>query len=202
MKIMVVDDHAIVRTGLRKLLSMGEDAEVMEATTGRESLVIAKAHGLDLIVLDLNLPELGGIELLTRLRQVTPAPILVLSMHAEPLFASRALAAGAQGYVSKNASPDDLLTAIRRVGGGGRYIEPEIAQSMILESPAVSLSQLTPRDLEILRHLAAGKSLGEIADVLGLGYKTIANNCSLMKTKLGVTKTADLLRIALEAGVS
>ena len=86
--------------------------------------------------------------------------------------------------------------------GGGRYIEPEIAQSMILDAPAAGLSQLTPRDLEILRHLAAGKSLGEIAEALGLGYKTIANNCSLMKTKLGVTKTADLLRIALEAGVS
>jgi len=202
MKIMVVDDHAIVRAGLRKLLAMGQDAEVFEATTGRESLSIARAHALDLIVLDLNLPELGGIELLSRLRQVTTAPILVLSMHAEQIYASRALAAGAQGYVSKNASPEDLLTAIRRVAAGGRYIEPEIAQSMILDGPTGALAQLTPRDLEILRHLGAGKSLGEIADALGLGYKTIANNCSLMKTKLGVTKTADLLRIAVEAGVS
>ncbi|WP_394760463.1 response regulator [Phenylobacterium sp.] len=204
MKILLVDDHAIVRTGLRKLLAMVSDAEILEAKTGRESLVIAKAHHLDMIILDLNLPELGGIELLSRLRQNSDVPILVLSMHAEPLYVTRALEAGAQGYVSKNASPEELLTAIRQVGGGGRYVEQEIAQALVLYStvPAASLAQLAPRDLEILRLLAAGRSLGEIAEALGLGYKTIANNCSLIKTKLGVTKTADLLRLALEAGVS
>jgi two-component system invasion response regulator UvrY len=203
MKILLVDDHAIVRAGLRRLLAMVSDAEILEAATGRESLAIVKSHSLDLIILDLNLPELGGIELVARLRQLGPAPILVLSMHAEPLYVTRALEAGAQGYVSKNASPDELLTAIRRVGAGRRYVEQEIAQSIAVQSlaPSASLAQLAPRDLEILRHLAAGKSLGEIADALGLGYKTIANNCSLIKTKLGVTRTADLLRLALEAGV-
>jgi two-component system invasion response regulator UvrY len=203
MRILLVDDHAIVRTGLRRLLAMVSDAEIFEAATGRESLAIAKAQALDLIILDLNLPELGGIELVARLRQIGAMPILVLSMHAEPLYVTRALEAGAQGYVSKNASPDELLTAIRRVGGGGRYVEQEIAQTLVLQSSvqSTSLAQLAPRDLEILRHLAAGKSLGEIAEALGLGYKTVANNCSLIKTKLGVTKTADLLRIALEAGV-
>ncbi|HEX3887891.1 MAG TPA: response regulator transcription factor [Phenylobacterium sp.] len=204
MRILLVDDHAIVRTGLRKLLAMVSNAEILEAKTGRESLAIAKAQPLDMIILDLNLPELGGLELLSRLRQFGPAPILVLSMHSEPIYVTRALEAGAQGYVSKNASPDELLTAIRQVSGGGRYIEQEIAQALILHSmaPAASLAQLAPRDLEILRHLAAGRSLSEIAEALGLGYKTIANNCSLIKTKLGVTKTADLLRLALEAGVS
>jgi len=204
MKIMLVDDHAIVRTGLRKLLAMVSNAEILEAKTGRESLAIARTHDLDMIVLDLNLPELGGLELLARLRQLGPMPILVLSMHAEPIYVTRALEAGAQGYVSKNASPEELLTAIRQVGGGGRYVEQELAQALILHSqvPTASLAQLAPRDLEILRHLAAGRSLGEIAEALGLGYKTIANNCSLIKTKLGVTKTADLLRIALEAGVT
>ncbi|HZZ68165.1 MAG TPA: response regulator transcription factor [Phenylobacterium sp.] len=204
MRILLVDDHAIVRTGLRKLLAMVSNAEILEAKTGRESLAIAKAQPLDMIILDLNLPELGGLELLSRLRQFGPAPILVLSMHSEPIYVTRALEAGAQGYMSKNASPDELLTAIRQVSGGGRYIEQEIAQALILQSavPAASLAQLAPRDLEILRHLAAGRSLSEIAEALGLGYKTIANNCSLIKTKLGVTKTADLLRLALEAGVS
>jgi DNA-binding NarL/FixJ family response regulator len=203
-RILLVDDHAIVRTGLRKLLAMVSNAEILEAKTGRESLAIAKAQPLDMIILDLNLPELGGLELLSRLRQFGPAPILVLSMHSEPIYVTRALEAGAQGYMSKNASPDELLTAIRQVSGGGRYIEQEIAQALILQSavPAASLAQLAPRDLEILRHLAAGRSLSEIAEALGLGYKTIANNCSLIKTKLGVTKTADLLRLALEAGVS
>jgi DNA-binding NarL/FixJ family response regulator len=204
MRILLVDDHAIVRAGLRRLLAMASDADVLEAATGREALAMAKATPPDLIILDLNLPELGGIELVARLRQIGAMPILVLSMHAEPLYVTRALEAGAQGYVSKNASPDELLTAIRRVGGGGRYVEQEIAQTLVLQSsaPPASLAQLAPRDLEILRHLAAGRSLGEIADALGLGYKTIANNCSLIKTKLGVTRTADLLRLALEAGVS
>jgi two-component system invasion response regulator UvrY len=116
----------------------------------------------------------------------------------------RAFDAGAEGYVSKNASPDELLTAIKRIASGGRYIEHELAQSLIL-TPATqttTLAQLAPRDLEIVRHLAAGKSLSEIADTLGLGYKTIANNCSLIKAKLGVTRTADLLRLAIDAGVS
>jgi len=204
MKILLVDDHAIVRAGLRRLLAVAADAEIIEAVTGRQSLVLAKANSLDLIILDLNLPELGGIELIARLRQIGPAPILVLSMHAESLYVTRALDAGAQGYVSKNAAPEELLTAIRRVSAGGRYVEQEIAQALVLQpiSQPVSLAQLAPRDLEILRHLAAGKSLSEIADLLGLGYKTVANNCSLIKTKLGVTRTADLLRLALAAGVS
>lgn len=204
MKILLVDDHAVVRAGLRRMLAMASDAEILEAATGRESLAIARSQNLDLIILDLNLPELGGIELVARLRQIGPMPILVLSMHAEPLYVTRALDAGAQGYVSKSASPEELLTAIRRVGAGGRYVEQEIAQEIALQpsTQVGSLAQLAPRDLEILRQLAAGKSLGEIAEALGLGYKTIANNCSLIKTKLGVTRTADLLRLALEAGMS
>ena len=204
MKILLVDDHAVVRAGLRRMLAMGSDTEILEAATGRESLAIARSNNLDLIILDLNLRELGGVELVARLRQVGAAPILVLSMHAEPLYVTRALNAGAQGYVTKNASPDELLTAIRRVSAGGRYVEQEIAQALALQTatPASSLAQLAPRELEILRQLAAGKSLSEIADALGLGYKTIANNCSLIKTKLGVTRTADLLRLALEAGMS
>jgi DNA-binding NarL/FixJ family response regulator len=204
MKILIVDDHAIVRTGLRRLLAATPEVDIHEAATGRECLAAVRAQVFDLIVMDLNLPELGGLELLARLQQLGPPPILVLSMHAEPLYVTRALEAGAQGYVSKNVAPEELLTAIRRVGAGGRYVENEIAQALVLQShmPATALDSLSPRDIEILRHLAAGKSLGEIADALGLGYKTIANNCSLIKTKLGVTKTADLLRVALEAGMS
>lgn len=203
MRILLVDDHAVVRAGLRRMLAAISQDEIFEAETGREGLAIARAQSLDLIIVDLNLPQLGGVELVARLRQISATPILVLSMHAEPLYVTRALNAGAQGYVSKNASPEEMLTAIRRVGTGGRYIEHELAQALALQTatPASSLAQLAPRDLEILRQLAAGKSLSEIADLLGLGYKTIANNCSLIKTKLGVARTADLLRLALEAGL-
>ena len=136
--------------------------------------------------------------------QTGAAPILVLSMHAEPLFITRALAAGAQGYVSKNAAPEELITAVRRVVGGGRYVEAELAQALVAAPPEVNatLDQLAPRDMEILRLLARGRSLSEIADALGLGYKTIANICTQIKSRLGVARTADLVRIALEAGLT
>lgn len=204
MRILVVDDHAIVRAGLSRLLRSEIGATIHEAATGREAVSLARSTGPDLVILDLNLPELGGLELLTRVLQTGAAPVLVLSMHAEPLYVARALKAGAQGYVSKNASPEELLTAVRRVASGGKYIEAELAQALAL-NPAhatPSFERLAPRDLEILRLLAGGKSLSEIADALGLGYKTIANNCTQLKIKLGVKRTADLVRLALEGGVS
>jgi DNA-binding NarL/FixJ family response regulator len=204
MKILLVDDHPVVRAGLRRMLSTIPDIEILEAATGRESLAISRSRKLDLIILDLNLPGLGGMELVARLRQIAETPILVLSMHAEPFYVTRALNAGAHGYVSKNASPKELLIAIRRVAEGGRYVESAIAQALALQNlaPASSLAGLAPRELEILRQLAAGRSLSEIADALGLSYKTIANNCSLIKAKLGVSRTADLLRLALQADLS
>jgi DNA-binding NarL/FixJ family response regulator len=156
------------------------------------------------VLLDMNLPELGGLELLGRLAAVAPdLPVLVLSMHAEPLYVTRALDAGARGYVSKNVAPDELVTAIKQVASGGRYVEGELAQALVLNQAqaAEPLDQLSSRDLEIMRLLARGHSLSEIADALGLGYKTIANTCTQIKAKLGVNRTADLVRLALEAGI-
>lgn len=204
MQILIVDDHAIVRAGLRRLLRGTFDGEVLEAATGREALALARARSLDLVLLDMNLPELGGLELLGRLATVAPTlPVLILSMHAEPLYVTRAMEGGARGYVSKNIAPDELLVAIRQVAAGGRYIEGELAKALVLSpAPAIdSFDQLSPRDIEIMRLLAGGRSLTEIAEALGLGYKTIANTCTQIKAKLGVNRTADLVRLALEAGV-
>src|SRR5262249_41677937 len=139
------------------------------------------------VVLDLNLPGLGGLELLRRLLRLTGARILVLTMHAEPLYVRRALEAGAAGYVSKNAAPDELLAAVRKVAAGGRYVEAEIAQALAL-GEADAMGALGPRDLEIMRLLAGGASLAEIAAALGVGYKTVANNLTLIKSKLGVAR--------------
>src|ERR1700743_3601369 len=124
-------------------------------------------------------------------------------MHAEPLYVIRSMDAGARGYVSKNIAPDELVAAIRQVASGGRYVEGELAQALVLNpvSSTQSMENLTPRDLEIIRLLARGRSLSEIADALGLGYKTIANTCTQIKSKLGVNRTADLVRLALEAGI-
>jgi two-component system invasion response regulator UvrY len=202
MKILIVDDHAIVRDGLSRLLATDGDHEVKLAATGREALLLARSFRPGLVILDLNLPGLGGLELLRRLVAIEAGRILVLSMHAEPLYARRSLEAGAHGYVSKNAAPDELLTAVRRVAAGGRYVEAEIAQALALGAGAETLNALSPRELEIMRLLAAGSSLAEIADALGASYKTIANTCTLIKSKLGVARTADLVRLAIETGVS
>jgi two-component system, NarL family, invasion response regulator UvrY len=202
MRILIVDDHAIVRDGLSRLLAIDGDHEIRMAASGREALVQARAFHPALTILDLNLPGLGGLELLRRLVQVGAGKILVLSMHAEALYARRSLEAGAHGYVSKNAAPDELMAAVRRVAAGGRYIEAEIAQALALGAGAEALDALSPRELEIMRLLAAGASLAEIAEALGASYKTVANTCTLIKSKLGVARTADLVRLAIETGVS
>jgi two-component system invasion response regulator UvrY len=205
MKILLVDDHAVVRSGLRNLLMSVADTRISEAATGRDALLRLRQDHPDLVLLDLNLPGIGGLELLRRmLLEDKTVRILVLSMHAEPLYATRAMELGARGYLSKNASAEELLTAVRRVADGGRYIENEIAQELALQklSPGHDLQDLTARDLEIMRLLAEGMSLAEIADALGVGYKTVANGCSHIKAKLGVTRTNDLVRMAMTLGVA
>ncbi len=202
MRVLIVDDHAIVRAGLRRLLAEEAGLELREAASGREALALCREWRPDLIILDLNLPGLGGLELIKRLGMEEKAPrILVLSLHDDPLYAMRALEAGAAGYVSKNAAPAEILEGIRRVGDGQSYVAPNLAQEMALFSvraPAHRLNDLTRRDLEILRLLGDGSSLQQIADALGLSYKTIANTCGQIKAKLGVQRTAELIRIAIE----
>jgi two-component system, NarL family, invasion response regulator UvrY len=205
MKVLVVDDHAVVRDGLRRLLVVLPNVEIFDAATGREALSFVQRQAPDLILLDLHLPGIGGIALLRRLLLISPtARILVFSMHAETMYAARALQAGARGYVSKNASPEELQMALQRVIDGGRYVEREIAQELALHGPvdADPWNKLTERDLEILRLLSEGRSLAQIAAVIGVSYKTVANVCTQIKAKLGVTRTADLVRLSIEMGVS
>jgi DNA-binding NarL/FixJ family response regulator len=204
MTILLVDDHALVRAGLKRLLATLDEGEILEAANGRDALALLRTAKPNLIILDLNLPGLGGLELLRRMIQGGAGPILVLTMHAEPLYAKRALDAGAAGYMTKNASPDELLAAVRRVTSGGRYVEAELAQALAAPGSGrrQSLDNLTARELEIMRLLAKGASLAEIAAAVGVGYKTVANNCGQIKSKLGVSRTADLVRLAIETGVS
>ena len=202
MKILVVDDHPIVRAGVKRLLANEGDIVVEEAASGRDALAAIRAGKPDLVVLDLNLPGLGGFDVIARLAHETPKPrILVLSMHDDPIYAMRAMEAGADGYVSKNAPPTQILDAIAQIRKGKRYLSPDLAQELALwhtRKPDHPLKDLSRRDLEILRFLGEGASLRQIADTLGIGYKTVANNCSQIKTKLGVKRTADLVRVALK----
>jgi two-component system, NarL family, invasion response regulator UvrY len=199
-KVLVVDDHAVVREGLRRLLVTLPNVEIFDAASGREALTFVQRQQPDLILLDLHLPGIGGIELLRRLVSMSPnARILVFSMHAEKMYAARA-----RGYVSKNASPEELQIALNRVIEGGRYVEREIAQELAVHGPvdADPWNRLTERDLEILRLLSEGRSLAQIAAAIGVSYKTVANICTQIKAKLGVTRTADLVRLSIEMGVS
>jgi DNA-binding NarL/FixJ family response regulator len=206
MKVLIVDDHPIVRAGLRRLLTAEPEIEVREAATGKEALVQVREYRPDLVVLDLNLPGVGGLEVIARLKLDDPAVrVLVLTMHDNAIYVTRALQAGASGYVSKNAPPDELLEAMRRVAAGRNYIEHDIAQELALlniRTPAHLLNDLSRRDIEILRLLGEGRSLSQIADTIGISYKTVANNCAQIKTKLGVTRTAELIRIAVLYGIS
>jgi two-component system, NarL family, invasion response regulator UvrY len=205
-KILIIDDHPIVRTGLRRLLAAEPEAELCEAASGKEALSAFRRQRLDLVILDLNLPDVGGLEIIARLKVADPdARILVFSMHEDRIHVTRALQAGAAGYVSKNAPPDEILEAVRRVAGGGIYIEREIAEEVVfsaIRTPQQALEDLSLREIEILRLLARGRSLAQIADALGIGYKTAANNCSQIKTKLRAATTADLIRIAIQNGLA
>jgi DNA-binding NarL/FixJ family response regulator len=204
-KVLIVDDHPIVRAGLRRLLATEPGIEIREATDSRQALSLYREQRPTLVILDLNLPGLGGLEALGRLKATDPeARILVLSMHDDETHVTRALQAGAIGYVTKNAPPEELREAIERVANGRTYVEREIAEALVfasLRSPVNPLGDLSSRDLEILRLLAQGRTLPQIADTLGIGYKTAANNCSRIKAKLGAASTADLIRIAIRSGL-
>jgi two-component system invasion response regulator UvrY len=201
-KILIVDDHPIVRAGLRRLLANDSEFELREAATGKEALAVFRLYRPDLVILDLNLPGVGGLELIKRFTlEKTDARIIVLSMHDDPLYALRALQTGASGYVSKNAPPTQILEAIGRVADGQTFVSPELAQELAVlnvRAPSHPLADLSRRDLEVLRLLGEGRSLQQIADSLGLSYKTIANNCGQMRAKLGVRRTADLIRLAVQ----
>lgn len=202
MKILLVDDHVLVRQGVRRLLSAIPASEIFEAATNHDALALFRKHEPDVVVLDISLAGSSGLELLKRFRIEKPdAKVLMLSMHAEAIYAARAVQAGARGYLSKGASSEELVTAVIRVAEGKRYVERDIATEIAVKQFSGEgdlLERLTIREMEILRLLGEGKSLANIAATLGVAYKTVANACSLMKTKLAVERTADLIRMALE----
>lgn len=198
MKILLVDDHAVVLDGVRRLLQTSLDAKILEATSGEQAMELVQQEAPDLVLLDLNLKGMGGLEFLQRMRQHKNAPrIIVLSMHTEATYVSHALKAGAAGYVSKAAGAEEVVAAVESVLAGKRYIEADLQATLGADGERDPLQKLTVRELEILRLLGRGESLTSIADVLGIAYKTVANTCTQMKHKLGLERTADLIRVAL-----
>lgn len=200
MKLLIVDDHDIVRQGVRRLLALLPDSDVFEAGTADDGFDTYMREKPAVVVLDINLAGGSGLELLTRVRNADPnARVVMFSMHADPAYANRALRSGALGFVGKSASADELIEAVKAVSTGRRYIDRHLANEMVLNPvEGDPLGSLTNRETEILRLLGEGKSLNEIANIFGIAYKTVANTCTRLKEKLGVERTADLIRISLE----
>lgn len=201
MKILVVDDHAVVREGIRRLLGTLPHAEILEAGTAVEALALFRKEAPSVVVLDVHLSGSSGLELLQRLRvEDKNARVVMFTMHAEPSYAARAIRTGAMGYVSKSAGAEELVAAIKSVSEGERYVDRELASDLVF-GPATGadpFEELSNREIEILRLLGEGKSLSQIASTFGIAYKTVANSCSRLKEKLGLERTADLIRISIQ----
>jgi two-component system invasion response regulator UvrY len=204
-RIVLVDDHAVVRAGYRRFLEQEPGYSVIgEAASGEEAYALLQKISPDIVLLDLSMPGLGGLSSLRRFKLRWPLlPILVFSMHDTVAFATQALRAGANGYVTKGSDPQLMVDAVRSVLGGEVALSPDIRQRLdrlaadIRASPTLGLSV---REFDIFRMIAGGKNHEDIAQLLNLSIKTVANNHSSIRQKLGVTTDIELLDVALECG--
>ena len=199
-RLIVVDDHDLVRAGLVQFLSLSPDVRVVaEAGDGTELLESLRTIPVDLVLLDLNMPGLSDSDLIVRLRKLYPElPILVLSMHNETQTVMRAMKAGASGYISKNCMPSVLLDAIRKVIATGKYLPPNVAEQLAFASACTRsddpLQVLSEREQQIYRMLVQGVSIGDIARQLCISDKTVSTHKSNLLNKLGLKNVAELVR--------
>jgi two-component system invasion response regulator UvrY len=206
-KVLVADDHAVVRRGLVQILTEASDMVVVgEASTGREVLQAVRKHDYDVLVLDIAMPEGGGLEVLQQLQTLKPdLRVLILSMYPERQYAVRALKTGAAGYLTKESVPDELIAAIRKVARGGKYVSQSLAEQLASElrgevekEPHETLSD---REYQVMTLLAAGESIADIATELSLSVKTVSTYRARILDKLNLKSTAEIIRYALEHGL-
>jgi DNA-binding NarL/FixJ family response regulator len=196
MRILIVDDHPIVVTGYRAVFASDPSVEILEASDAKDGHRAYLQEHPDVTVVDARLPDLTGFELTRRIRLDDPAAkIVMLSVSEDPAFVLRAVEMGIQGYVSKSDDLRLLAKAIRKVAAGERFVSPRLAGAAIKANP---LTQMSPRELEILRLLGRGDPISEVASELRISYKTVANTTSMLKSKLGAKNHSDLVRIAVE----
>ena len=202
-KVLIVDDHPVVVSGCRSLFASDSSVSIEGAGNAKAGYQAFVQDKPDVVVIDIKLPDVSGFELMRQIRKEDPdARIIMFSMNDDPVYLARAIEVGAKGFVSKNGDPQNLLEAIREVGKGGVYLPPALARSMAFAGPKVArnpLSRLNSREMEILRLLSAGKSLSEIAWLVHSSYKTIANTSSIMRQKLGLRSSSELVRFAIES---
>lgn len=203
-KILVVDDHALLRRGVMQVLA--EDfaqATILESGTGQEALDLIRDQEMDAIVLDINLPDKNGVEVLKEMMQMHPTvPVLVLSMYAEEQYGLRVLKAGASGFLSKESAPEELVTAIKKILKGGKYVSASFAEhlanDLVNDTPTVLHKKLSDRELEVLCFIARGRKVSQISQELALSVKTISTYRGRLLEKLRLETTAELIRYALD----
>jgi two-component system invasion response regulator UvrY len=202
-KLLLVDDHEVVRDGIKRMFDEQPDAAVFgEAGTVPEALQLAREQNWDVAVIDLSLGNRSGLELLKELKRIRPnLPVLVLSVHAEEQYARRAFKAGAAGYIAKDCSRAELVNAINKVAGGGRYVSARLAEKLVIDlergSDRPPHEALSDRELEVLNLIASGKTVGEIANLLSLSDKTISTYRARILEKMGMRTNAELTHYAL-----
>jgi two-component system, NarL family, invasion response regulator UvrY len=202
--VLLVDDHAVVREGYRRLLERhGEIAVIGEAGDAATAHALFSSLEPQIVVMDITLPVTSGLEAMRRMLLYNPdARVLIFSMHEDTVFATRALQAGAFGYVTKASAPNVLVEAVLAIARGKKYLSPEIAQKVALREGSGYPNGLTLRESEVLRLIIRGQTVQEIADALGVNWKTVANHQSAVRQKLGAETTIELLRKAQELGIA
>lgn len=203
-RVLVVDDHSIFREGLKQILAETPDIRVAgEATDGRKALDVVQDDAWDVLVMDLSMPDGGGLEALSQVQALRPdLPVLILSMYPEDQYAIRVLRAGAAGYLSKAAAPDDLVGAIRKVATGGRFVSPETAERLAAQLGTDAYAHpheaLSDREFQVLRLIGSGHTVSDIADQLALSVKTISTYRSRLLEKMGMKSNAELTHYAIK----
>lgn len=203
-RLLIADDHAIVRGGLKQLFALAPDMQVIaEAASGAEVLSCLRQHPVDLLLLDLNMPGISSVDLIARVNaQQNDLPILMFSMHNEPLVAARMLKAGASGYITKNCEPDILLAAVRKVAAKSNYIDPDIAQKLVFEAASTASRPLhvllSERELEVFRLLTTGLGVNDIAIQLTISRQTVSTHKARLLEKLNLSSMAELMRYAMQ----
>lgn len=203
-RIVIADDHTIMREGLKRILDGADDIEVVgEAVDGFEALAHVRKGGFDLLMLDLSMPGRSGVELIRQIKDEVPKlPILILTMHEEEQYAVRAIRAGARGYLTKESAGTQLVSAIRKVASGRPYISLEVAEQLAMDvMPAnedLPHKQLSNREFEVFTLLVSGKSITEIADFLHLSAKTVSTHKTRILTKMNMNSLAEMVQYAVQ----
>jgi DNA-binding NarL/FixJ family response regulator len=205
-RIILVDDHAVVRSGLRRLLELNKQIEVIaEADSGEQAYQFYGELEPDVVVMDISMPGMGGLESARRIiKRYANANIIIFSMHESSSFASQAIKSGVKGYVTKTGAPDDLTRAVLEVANGKTFLSVEIAHKIAFDSISGQdepIKQLSGREFEVFRLLAEGKKVEEIAEMLKISQKTVANYYTMIKQKLGVSSPIEMLRLAMRHGL-